>query len=159
MNLGTLSLIVVTSLGCDMSPWEPDVGPPQQAFCVDEDGDPDNDVSYANDIVPTIFDVEPEDNPEQSFGCLRCHDPIGVTPIGFEIGGLDLTSHATLRQGGLISGSNITIPGRPCSSVLFQKLSAGAPFGTRMPFDGPPYLDDARLDLVHDWIAEGSRDN
>jgi len=138
---------------CDMGPWEPNVGEPQQAFCVDEDSDDSVDVSYSVDIVGTIFDVE------RGIGCNDCHTPGGETPIGFEVGGLDMSNNTTLRAGGVVSGSRLIVPGSPCDSILFQKVSAGAPFGARMPLDGPPYLEDAKIELLHDWIAEGARDN
>lgn len=28
-----------------------------------------------------------------------------------------------------------------------------------MPFDGPPYLTDAEIRLIEDWIAQGARDS
>jgi hypothetical protein len=40
-----------------------------------------------------------------------------------------------------------------------QKLESTPPFGSRMPLDGPPYLEDAEVLLIRDWIAEGALDN
>jgi hypothetical protein len=28
-----------------------------------------------------------------------------------------------------------------------------------MPFDGPPYLDEAEIELIVSWIAQGARDS
>ena len=75
------------------------------------------------------------------------------------MGGLDLTSYATLREGGVVSETDIVVPGRPCDSVLVQKISGSPPFGARMPLGGPPYLSEDEQQLVRDWIAEGARDN
>ena len=124
----------------------PEVGPLQSARCVPDDSDPGTSLSYRLDIA-TIFATR----------CFNCHSPSGPTPIGLEIGGLNLTSYASLRAGGTQSGADIVIPGDPCRSILYQKLGPGPPFGSRMPLNG--ILSDAALQKVHDWIAEGALDN
>ena len=50
----------------------------------------------------------------------------------------------------MVSGSNIVVPGRPCESVLLQKVGSAAPFGGRMPLNGPPFLNDDERQLIHD---------
>lgn len=124
----------------------PDTGPPLRAACVDEDSDPATPVLFAADVKPAFV------------ACTRCHTPGGATPIGLQIGGLDLSSYASLRAGGVQSAAEIVVAGEPCSSVLIQKLGAGPPFGSRMPLDGPPYLDARTMLLVADWIAEGAHE-
>jgi hypothetical protein len=57
------------------------------------------------------------------------------------------------------SGTRIVIPGKPCDSIIVQKLGLAPPFGARMPYNGPPYLSAAELQLIRDWIAEGALDN
>ena len=150
-----IALVALTAftIGCDLGPLEPDVGLPQQEFCLNEDGDESTNVSFSSDIVPKIFTLE------DGFGCDDCHRPDGATPLGVEVGGLDLSSYGSARAGGVVSAGSIIVPGQPCESVLLQKLSPGAPFGARMPLDGPPYLDRVALELLHDWIAEGANDN
>ena len=128
---------------------EPDVGPPAHAVCGDVDSDPQHDVSFSRDVVSIV----------DEYHCRDCHTPGGKTPIGFQVGGLDLSSYDTLRAGGARSGAAIVVPGMPCESVLLQKLSAGPPFGARMPLDGPTYLGAEDLRLIADWITEGARDN
>jgi hypothetical protein len=137
--------------GC-IEDLRPDVGPPAQELCIDEDSDPATPVRFGTDIVDTIFAREVT-------GCHQCHRPDAPTPLGFEVGGLDLSTATTLMAGGLVSGSDIVMPGRPCDSILLQKVGASAPFGGRMPLNGPPYLDDEERQLIHDWIAEGALDN
>jgi len=134
--------------GCDLAP---DVGPPQIERCLDEDGDPDNDVRWSVDIAPILARDE--------VGCARCHDPAGGNAVGVQLSGLDLSSYASLREGGARSGSSIVVPGAPCSSILYQKVLPGPPFGGRMPLDGPPYLSASELALIHDWIAEGAKND
>jgi hypothetical protein len=148
-----LPLLFLTPLqaGCVES-FEPDVGPLQNALCSNEDTDPDVDVSFRNEIIPLVFAPEP-------LGCLQCHAPNAPTSFGFEVSGLDLSSLETARRGGGNSDGIAIIPGQPCESVLYQKVSVGPPFGSRMPLGGPPYLSKSLLQLVHDWIAEGANDN
>ena len=128
--------------------WVPDVGAPLVGRCVDEDSDPATPVSFSKDLAPIIM-----------MRCAVCHTPTGKTPIGLEVGRLDLSSYRTLRAGGAVSGSGIVVPGSPCESIIVQKLSPAPPFGARMPLLGPPFLSDADQQLFRDWIAEGARDN
>lgn len=137
-------LIAVCTAAC----VEPDVGTPLRATCDGSDSDPDHDVSYATDIDSTIFKGGPH--------CVRCHIPGFGTPIGVSLGGLDLSSYESLRHGGVQSREQIVIPGDPCASLLVQKVSAAPPFGARMPLDGPPYMDAAKVQVIVDWIAEGA---
>lgn len=144
--------LALLDTGC-LGPLEPDVGDPQRERCVNEDSDPSSDVSFARDIFAGVIH-----RAKPAPGC-RCHLPTDPTPIGFELGGLDLSSYDGLRRGGASSGANIIIPGQPCDSVLVLKASEGPPFGSRMPLDGPPYLTDEELQTVRDWIAEGALDD
>ena len=132
--------------GCDY--LTPEVGAPLVARCTDDDSDPDTQVSFRQDILPLFEEY-----------CVGCHTPGGRSPIGIEVGRLNLESYTSLRAGGAISGSNVIQPGQPCASVLHQKLGPAPPFGGRMPLNGPPFVDEDEILLVHDWIAEGAREN
>lgn len=131
---------------------EPDVGALQASPCSNEDTDPSQDVSFREDIVPKVLTSSDVD-------CLRCHAPDAPTPLGFEVGGLDLSTYESAARGGANSDGTTIIPGQPCESIMFQKVSAGPPFGARMPLSGPPFLSEQQLQLVHDWIAEGAKNN
>lgn len=128
---------------CDLAP---DTGPPRSDRCSDEDGDPARAVSFTRDVRPLFARL-----------CAVCHYPGGDDPIGLREGGLDLSSHARLVEGGVRSAGTIVQPGAPCASVLYLKVTPGPPFGARMPLDGPPYLTADEQALIHDWIAEGAR--
>ena len=138
---------VVVTKGC----MDPDVGALQVPFCTDEDTDPDREVSYAMDIAPLFA--------RSVGGCVMCHIPTGPSPIGISIGGLDLSDYDTLMDGGVNSSSTIVVPGAPCDSELYLKLTAAPPTGARMPANGPPFFTSDEMLLVHDWIAEGGLDN
>jgi hypothetical protein len=134
--------------GC-LKQFEPDVGPPLRAACQDAAHDPSHQVRFATDVDAVIVEYK----------CRDCHTPTGMTPIGYQVSGLDLTSYDTLRAGGLRSGMQIVVPGRPCESVLLQKVSDGPPYGARMPLDGTAYLGDDDLAVISDWIFEGALDD
>jgi mono/diheme cytochrome c family protein len=146
-----LACALLPGAGC-VDDLRPDIGPPVQELCLDEDSDPDTPVRFGRDIVEVLFARE-------LTGCHQCHRPTAPTPLGFEVGGLDLTSATSLRGGGVVSGSDIVIPGRPCDSIIVQKISPAPPFGGRMPLNGPPFLTDEERQLIHDWVAEGALDN
>lgn len=152
VSAGFVGLAAVAGLALSSCDMEPDVGEPIHERCADGDTDPDTDVSFEQDFLTAIV-------ARTSGGCLSCHDPSSPTPVGVEIGGLDLRSYESLRAGGVNSGANIVVAGQPCDSVLFQKLAPGPPFGSRMPLNGPPFLTSEELTTLHDWIAEGARDN
>jgi hypothetical protein len=46
-------------------------------------------------------------------------------------------------------------PGDPANSYLYRKLTGAGITGDRMP-QGGPYLSDAQLKLVRDWIRRGA---
>ena len=46
-------------------------------------------------------------------------------------------------------------PGDPDNSYLIQKLEGHASVGARMPFGGP-YLDQATIDVIRQWITDGA---
>lgn len=146
------SLLWLALCGSCLDDYLPEVGPELTGTCDNADGDPATAVSFARDLRPLF------DRPRTMGGC-SCHTPTNGTPSGIELGGLDLGSVATLKQGGHTSGSDIIVAGDPCRSVIMQKLGDTPPFGARMPLDGPAYLTAEEMALVHDWIAEGAVDD
>lgn len=76
---------------------------------------------------------------------------------------LDAPAHAKLvnvkAHGAGATDLTLVVPGKPEASYLYQKLTQASPrVGAQMPNNGDP-LDDARLGLVHDWIAAGAENN
>ncbi len=98
---------------------------------------PPGGVSFVHQILP-IF---------SNHGCTGCH---GGTS------GLSVGTVSALMTGGN-HGPAIT-PGNADGSVIVQKISPTPPFGSRMPLGGP-YLDDATIALIKQWINEGAKNN
>ena len=49
------------------------------------------------------------------------------------------------------------LPGDPDMSYLIEKLEQDMPTGgLRMPRNGPPYLDQADIDVIRQWITDGA---
>jgi hypothetical protein len=147
-----LLLLPFAASGC-IADVLPDTGPPQRERCVNEDSDPDHDVSFQADVLDAIFR-----GGGGGPGC-ACHDPTQAAPIGIEIGGLSLADYASLRAGGVNSGAGVVVPGDACGSAIVMKVGDGPPFGSRMPFNGPPFLSAADQQVIRDWIVEGALEN
>jgi hypothetical protein len=81
------------------------------------------------------------------YGCIGCH---GGT------NNLFVTSVPNLLRGGM-NGPAI-VPLKPENSILVQKIKPNPPFGDRMP-QGGPYLKDAEIQIIVNWIKEGALDN
>jgi hypothetical protein len=150
---------VLALSGCAFD-YDPDVGPETSipvdgsttdgngggaAFgCNNADSNPAVSVSFALNIRPL--------QGRTPGGCSPCH-------LGRVTSGFDQSSYASLRRGGINSGTRVIIPFEPCNSIIFQKLGRTPPFGSRMPFNGPPYFTAEERQIVHDWIAEGALNN
>jgi len=143
--------------GCTVM-YEPDIGqlqaaPPDAGTGTGDgasgagtcgDSDPMTKVSFSKDIRPLLN--------RSPGGCAGCHGLAAVS--GFTVG-----SYEGLRRGGQASGTLIVVPGKPCDSILIQKLGFAPPFGARMPYNGPPFYTSMELTLFRDWVAEGALNN
>ena len=49
------------------------------------------------------------------------------------------------------------VPGNAAASELRRRIRGQAQ--PRMPFDGPPYLDESEIALIEQWIADGARNS
>ncbi|MEO7330649.1 MAG: c-type cytochrome domain-containing protein [Minicystis sp.] len=117
-------------------------------------GDADTHVRFGRDIRP-IFERSIQD--PSGPGCKDCHYRTQSMHVGYDLGGLDLSTLGGLRQGGATSGTAILVAGDPDASVIIQKLEGTYGFGARMPRSGPPYLSSAEIGLVRRWISEGAK--
>lgn len=81
--------------------------------------------------------------------CGFCHMPDGA--MGPAPEGLVLTNHAARLAGG---ERVVIVPGNPLASELLRRVvGLGTP---RMPFDGPPWLDEADVESLRAWIEAGA---
>lgn len=143
LGCALLALLFTACVG----PLEPDVGELTARQCDNEDSNPEVDVSFETDLKPKL-----------QGGC-GCHNPLStmsggsIASTGFSVG-----DYAAVMRGGQNAGDSNVIPGDPCGSFLYQKLSNAPPTGSRMPINGP-YWSRADMQLLSDWIAEGARAN
>jgi hypothetical protein len=148
--VGATALWMVAQGAC--TDLDPRTGP-MQVSCADVDSDPAHAVSFANDIRPLM---NRDSMDPTGHGCIRCHYSTQPKHPGTDATGLDLSSLGTLRRGGVTSGTDVVIAGKPCESAIVQKLEGDYFVGARMPKDGPPYWSPPEIQLVIDWIAEGA---
>ncbi|MFT3923743.1 MAG: hypothetical protein QM778_14520 [Myxococcales bacterium] len=116
--------------------------------------------------------------------CAYCHHPdsdgdggADWAMIGWSLGHLDMHSvdaaydnlvgpnDAGVQAAGVhcspaASGEDYrrVIPGDPDNSLIIHKVSEATPVcGVRMPDDNSGPLDDASIELIHDWIEDGAK--
>jgi mono/diheme cytochrome c family protein len=89
--------------------------------------------------------------------CVGCHNGSG----GVLPGSMNLSS-ATTSFSALVNVTSEEVgtikrvlPGNPDNSYLVKKLEGTQTVGDRMPFGGP-YLDQATINQVRDWIQAGA---
>jgi len=89
--------------------------------------------------------------------CVNCHTSVGrVPPMG-----LDLTADAHAALVNVPSRERPELmrvkPGDPENSYLIHKMEGRASIvGSRMPFNGPPYLTEGQIAIVKRWIETGA---
>jgi mono/diheme cytochrome c family protein len=84
-------------------------------------------------------------------GCIKCHSD--NSKLGAPPEGLRLDSLSAVLQGG---DRLVVLPGNPEMSELWRRITGLS--DPRMPFDGPPWLPEEDIRLIHDWIAQGAPD-
>lgn len=83
--------------------------------------------------------------------CASCHSAngrMGAPPEGYVLSSYPATLAFDERAR--------VVPGHPNASELVRRIRGHA--RPRMPYDGPPYLDDAQVALITRWVAQGARD-
>jgi len=110
-----------------------------------------------SNIQHDIFETS---DPSGRAACTNCHTSAGRSPAG----GLDLSHAAAYDQ--LVNipsraapASMRVIPGNANGSYLVHTIE-GTPdiVGKRMPLNGP-YLSDAQIAIIKQWIANGAARN
>jgi len=85
---------------------------------------------------------------------IGCHDPLGQQQ------GLILTpgrAYASTvgKQSTEVTSLQIVTPSDYANSYMYRKVTGSGITGDRMP-QGGPYLNDAQLKLIRDWIRRGA---
>ncbi len=78
--------------------------------------------------------------------CVKCHS--GANPPR----GLRLDTYEHVLAGSTYRA--VVVPGDPDASELVRRIRGESV--PRMPFDGPPFLDEAQIRLIEAWIAAGA---
>ncbi len=84
--------------------------------------------------------------------CVKCHRDggvMGAAPEGYVLNSYQATMSAVDRVR--------VVSGNPAASELLRRIRGQA--RPRMPLDGPPYLGDAEIALIEDWITRGARNS
>jgi hypothetical protein len=87
-------------------------------------------------------------------GALGCHDPLGrqqglILTAGRGYG--DVVNVPSTE----VSSLKLVAPSDADNSYLYRKITGAGITGDRMP-QGGPYLTDAQIKLVRDWIRRGA---
>jgi hypothetical protein len=81
--------------------------------------------------------------------CAKCHADNGLmgrAPEGYRL---------TTYEAALSASDRVrVVPGQPDASELVRRIRGQSL--PRMPFDGPPYLEEDDIRLIEDWIAQGA---
>lgn len=130
---------ILAGMPAGPEPAAADTGPAERAGSASLEAGP-GPVSY--DRVAPIFAQR----------CAKCHTEQGL--MGPAPEGYRLTSYAdTISTFDRVR----VVPGNPGASELVRRIRGQA--RPRMPFDGPPYLAEAEIALIEQWIADGARDS
>jgi mono/diheme cytochrome c family protein len=112
---------------------------------------PSNTVIFSTQIQQQIFDS----------ACVTCHTDQGRTPasslnLRSGVAHSQLVGVASVGKAGAIR----VIAGNASGSYLIQKLEGASDIvGLRMPRTGPPFLTDAQVALIRQWITNGAPNN
>ncbi|MDZ4723970.1 MAG: hypothetical protein SGI97_08730 [candidate division Zixibacteria bacterium] len=104
-------------------------------------------VSFAASIRPLV---------QTRCATASCHGA-GSSQGGLALGSVAYTDVRNAKGGR--GGSLVSTPPKADSSLLYTVATSNPPIGyTRMPLGGP-YLSNAELTLIRDWINQGAFDN
>ena len=119
--------------------WIAAGAPTGEAVVQEKKRRPEDPVTYA-DVAPILVGR-----------CAKCHSAnglMGKPPEGYRLDTLQATLDAADRAR--------VVPGNPEASELVRRIRGES--RPRMPFDGPPFLEDGQIRLIEQWIAQGARD-
>jgi hypothetical protein len=119
-------------------------------------------------LDPTFTNVTKQVVNDINCGGPLCH---GFNAGGFTLGTKDELHAALVDQpasgkdcklaadaGAGATAFILVVPGKPDDSLLYQKLMGRQSCGKKMP-DNAKVFTTEQLDLVHDWIADGAKND
>jgi len=86
--------------------------------------------------------------------CTVCHAGANA-PQGLRLDSVNSYDLLVGVRSNEVSSLQRVKPGDPDHSYVIQKLEGHAAVGARMPFGGP-YLDQATIDVIRQWITDGA---
>lgn len=115
-------------------------------------------VTVDNPVPVTLTDIQ-----ATVFGprCSGCHSgPTGNNlPSGMNLSDSNASHAALVDVSSLQVAMDRVEPGNPDNSYLIRKLEGGPGIvGSRMP-QGGPFLDQATIDMIRQWISDGAPNN
>ncbi|MBW1880238.1 MAG: hypothetical protein JRJ84_17900 [Deltaproteobacteria bacterium] len=89
--------------------------------------------------------------------CVKCHDGPGA-PKGLDLRGEESYDRIVSVPSKEVPAMLLVEPEHPANSYIWAKVAPEHEqrIGSRMPRDGPPYLDEFQLEDIRSWIAEGA---
>lgn len=133
LNLLSLLFLIIAGLACSENTENLVVAPDD-----DNDNEPSEEVSYANDVQP-IFNNS----------CTGCHGTSG---------NVNLSSFSALMSSvGTNYGNNVVVPDNADASGLVDKIEPNPDHGARMPIGGT--LTSNEIQTIRAWINEGAKNN
>jgi hypothetical protein len=87
-------------------------------------------------------------------GAIGCHDPIGKQENLILTAGRSYALIVNVNSNQM-GGLKRIAPNDPANSYLYRKITGAGITGDRMP-QGGPFLNDAQIKLVRDWIRRGA---
>ncbi len=87
--------------------------------------------------------------------CTACHAG-GGAPQGLRLDATNAYASLVGVPSNEVPGVLRVKPGNPGNSYIIQKIEGHAAVGARMPFGGP-YLDQATIDTIRQWITDGAQ--
>ena len=123
-------------------------------------------VGVSADVVVTVQNTAPVTLSmiqSQVFtqSCAGCHSgpTSGSLPSGMDLSSTANSFAALVNVTSLqVNTLNRVTPGDTANSYLIQKLEGTAAVGVRMP-QGGPFLDQATMDMIKQWINDGAPNN
>lgn len=132
-----LLALLLVSCGKLESPTSPDVG---------GGGDPVDPTATFTRVQNEIF--------TPTCSAIGCHDPLGHQENLILTTGRAYSNIVGVGSGEMPSLQRVAA-NDPTNSYLYRKITGAGITGDRMP-QGGPYLTDAQIKLVRDWIRRGA---